>query len=373
MKSNRILILRSDNIGDVVLFSGALQHIRNLYPDAHITLAVQEHIVNLVELCPYIDVCIPVHHLTWWGQIEHTHFPFINRLEQAIHCLNRLWNKIGRPYDIIICPIKSPEVNQLEAVFCLNAKQTIGIYGCLLNTLGKAYPSKYKPDVLFTNFLDVANVDPWTHELFTTIDFLRIIGCKITSPDDVKPQFWFSDNEKNYLDRLKRNGRKIIGLFPGASFDGRRWQPGNFGELAQLLGQKTIYVIFGSLSDKDLSDCVEFSIKEYRGDAEVLNLAGQTTLRELARAILPCDLFISMETSGLHMAIAEGIPSIGIVGGGHFGRFVPWGDPAKHIFLTQKMECFHCNWVCTQGEVKCIKGVSPRDVASAAIKLLEQN
>jgi ADP-heptose:LPS heptosyltransferase len=94
MNRKRILIFRPDNIGDVLLFTGALKHIRNLYLDAHITLAVQAHIVNLVELCPYIDACVPIGHLTWWGRIEYTEFPFTYRIEQAIRVVNKLWNVI---------------------------------------------------------------------------------------------------------------------------------------------------------------------------------------------------------------------------------------------------------------------------------------
>ena len=59
--SNRhrsVLVLRPDNLGDVVLFSGALRHIRVLYPQAKITLCVKSYVRNLVVLCPYVDEVI---------------------------------------------------------------------------------------------------------------------------------------------------------------------------------------------------------------------------------------------------------------------------------------------------------------------------
>lgn len=369
MIHRRILILRPDNIGDVILFSGALQHIRHLYSDAHITLAVQAHILNLVELCPYIDKCIPVDHLTWWGLYKNIRYP---RLKPVIHGLNRLWNSISPPYDIVIYPVKSPDVSNLETIYCLHAKQIFGISGCTCNTQGKPYPSKYSPEVLFTGFLDVSSITSWTHEFFITLEFLRYLGCGVSSRLDIKPQIWLSDKEKNWLEQVQRDGRKIIGLFPGASYKRKCWEPGNYGKIAELLKQyKVIYVIFGSLVDKVISDRAEQSIRAYCADADILNLTGQTTLRELVKSISSCDIFISMDTSGLHVAIAKGVSTIGIVGGGHFGRFVPWGDPAKNIFITHEMDCFHCNWACTQEEVECIAGVSPHDVASAAINLLE--
>jgi len=374
MNCKKILILRPDNIGDVLLFTGALRHIRNLYPRAHITLAVQAHIVNLVELCPYVDACVPVGHLTWWGRIEHTKFPlkYKHRIEQAMHAVNKLWNSMSRPFDIVMYPVKSSYIPHLEIIYRLNAPQTFGFTGCSLRLPKSGCPAKLQPHALFTSYLDVSKAEPWIHELRTTVDFLLWSGCSEVTPDAIKPQFWLAETEKNYLDGVQKNGRKIIGLFPGGSFKGKTWESGNYGELAKLLGGREIYAIFGSFADKDLTDQVAFSIKERSAEAEILNLTGKTTIRELAKTIMSCDLLISMDTSGLHMAIAAGVPAIGIVGGWHFGRFVPWGDPEKNIFLTKKMECFHCKGRCIKEEVECVKGVSPQEVALAAAKLLKQ-
>lgn len=50
-----IFILRPDNLGDLVLFSGVLCHLRNYYPNAKITLCIQRYVANYIELCPFID------------------------------------------------------------------------------------------------------------------------------------------------------------------------------------------------------------------------------------------------------------------------------------------------------------------------------
>lgn len=79
---------------------------------------------------------------------------------------------------------------------------------------------------------------------------------------------------------------------------------------------------------------------------------------------------MSMDTSGLHLAITAGIPTIGITGGWHYGRFIPWGDPERHIFLTKKLECFNCNLNCKIDRVECIQGVTPEEVYFNINKLL---
>lgn len=364
-----ILILRPDNIGDVVLFSGALQHIRSRYSEAHITLAVQAHIINLVELCPYIDAIVPVEPLTWWGRVGRTYFPLKHRFKMAIHHLNRVWNTIRKPYDCVIYPLKSPSVSHLEILSDLQPKQTFGIIGCDLCAPKTGFPPELHPVKLFTHYYDVSKINQWQHESLITLGFLRFLGCCVTTFDEVKPQFWLSDSEQNHLDTVKKNGRKIIGIFPGASYKGKQWEADNYEELSRLLEIPLTYVIFGGSADKDLTAQVAYLIKKGSGGAEVINFAGVTSLRELVVSISSCDLFIGMDTSGLHIAIATNVPTIGIVGGGHFGRFVPWGDPETNIFLTYKMECFNCNWICVTN-MECVRNVSPHDVADATKKLL---
>jgi ADP-heptose:LPS heptosyltransferase len=376
MSVKKILILRPDNIGDVLLFTGALKHIKKLYLDAHITLAVQEHIINLVELCPYIDACVPVSHLTWLGKIDQAECTFKSllknsELRKAIRIINKFRNFINKPFDTIIYPVKSAQISHLEIIYCLSATETIGIIGCNLNEPKNGFPSILRPNNLFLKNLDISDADPWKHEFFITAQFLIFLGCNDVTIDGIKPQLWLADQDKNYLNKTQRNEYKIIGLFPGASSAAKLWPIVNYGKLANQLDGRFIYVIFGNSTDKDLANKISLSIKEYRSDVKIFNLTGQTTLRELAKNIMLCDLLIGMDTSGLHIAITAGIPTVGIVGGGHFGRFVPWGDPEKNIFLTNKMECFYCNWVCTYEKAECIKSVSPHEVASAVTKLLK--
>jgi ADP-heptose:LPS heptosyltransferase len=370
MRRERILVFRPDNIGDVVLFSGALRHIRALFPDAHLNLAVQPHIVNLVELCPYVDTCLPVSRLTWWDRIKDAGIPFTSRFERIIRGVNRAWNSAFCSFDTILYPVKSPQVHHLQVVRELNARKVVGITGCIVNEPPGGSPKGLRPATLFTDQFDISAYEPWRHELLTTFDFLRYLGCPISSLDEIEPKFWLSDSEFDHLAEFRKEGRKIIGLFPGAADEMRSWEPGNFGEFAGLLRGNYSYAIFGSKAEKGLADRVVSAIRGASTGVSIINLTGVTTLRELVKTITSCDIFISMETAGLHIALAEGVPTIGIVGGGHYGRFVPWGNKGKSVFLSREMDCFYCNWLCSRERVECVQGVTPVEVADAAMKLL---
>ena len=268
----RVLILRPDNIGDIILFSGALSYIRSIYKESHLTLAVQPHAINLVELCPYIDSCIPINALSKKTMRNYEKRPLSSKLRQPGRTLRRIWNSIRRPYEIVIYPVKTPHVTHLKTLYELNPKQIIGIIGCNLNAPKEGFPPDLLPEKLFTNYLDVSKENPWEHEFITNCNFINFIGKLSLKPSDIPPQFWLAAAEENYLQRIQNKGRKVIGLFPGSSYAKKNWPATHYGTLTQGLGEKYVYAIFGGSADKALSDQVEFVIKECNKEAEVINL-----------------------------------------------------------------------------------------------------
>ena len=66
----RILIIRPDHLGDLILFSGGLRHIRNKWPSARITLCVRSYGMELFANCPFIDKLQPYESLIPLGKID---------------------------------------------------------------------------------------------------------------------------------------------------------------------------------------------------------------------------------------------------------------------------------------------------------------
>ena len=116
-----------------------------------------------------------------------------------------------------------------------------------------------------------------------------------------------------------------------------------------------------------------------QSDVPLQNLCGQTTLAELAGVLSQSRLTISNDTGVVYLSSAVGTLSVCIVGGGHFGRFVPYPDlPGQTNNLKEvfhKMPCFGCNWECIypikKGEpAPCIANISVDAVWEKVIPLL---
>jgi len=87
---------------------------------------------------------------------------------------------------------------------------------------------------------------------------------------------------------------------------------------------------------------------------------------------------VGNDTSAVHIAAAVGTPSVCILGGGHYGRFLPYATETDKqvspIPVTHQMDCFNCNWQCTQPHRKgdaapCISNIQVNQVFEAIEKI----
>ena len=70
------------------------------------------------------------------------------------------------------------------------------------------------------------------------------------------------------------------------------------------------------------------------------------------------------------MACAVGTPNVILLGGGHFGRFMPYSPLTSIVCLP--LECYNCNWKCRYDRVHCIKDINPEVIAEAVRQTLEK-
>lgn len=143
-------------------------------------------------------------------------------------------------------------------------------------------------------------------------------------------------------------GTPCFTLFVGASRRSKVWPMDRFAEIAVRLHRRTGWhaVVCGAPEDAPLAA----ELGSRLAAIPVENAAGRTTLAELAGVIAASRLVVTNDTCAVHIAAATATPAVCVVGGGHFGRFVPY--PAAGPFaapvlsVAHPMPCFHCNWRC---------------------------
>lgn len=166
--------------------------------------------------------------------------------------------------------------------------------------------------------------------------------------------------------KLNYPKEKVILVDPFASDTMREWPENKFNELIRFLSEEkyTIKIV----GNREFS-----SSKNLIG---IENLSGKITLLELIKLVQTSELVISNETGIAHLAEFYNTKSICILGGGHYGRFIPYYDKNTQCYPVYKeKKCFKCDWECKfiNSESKrpsCIDDITVFDVIEKINKIL---
>jgi ADP-heptose:LPS heptosyltransferase len=69
-------------------------------------------------------------------------------------------------------------------------------------------------------------------------------------------------------------------------------------------------------------------------------------------------LVLTVETATAHLATALDRNTIVLIGGGHYGEFGPWRRSPRQVWLTERMDCFGCDWRCIHPAPYCLTQVA---------------
>ena len=113
------------------------------------------------------------------------------------------------------------------------------------------------------------------------------------------------------------------------------------------------------------------------GDPSFFDLTGRTKVPQLLDLLNHAALVVTNDTGPAHLSIGLDTPTVVIVGGGHFGCFVPYPPevaPDNARFVYHKMDCYHCFWLCHKRTGKsdpfpCVAEVTTAQVKAACAEL----
>lgn len=160
---------------------------------------------------------------------------------------------------------------------------------------------------------------------------------------------------------------KYIVIAPFSLERYKDWPTKHFKKLIEYLEKKYIVVLIGN---KDQS----FDLIKLKDNFNNVHIAAGTLLiNEIPSLISKAVMFVGLDSGITHMAVKLGIPTLSIIGGGQFNRFLPFGESQTVRYLYYKMNCFNCEWNCPFEKKDCIELVSVASVIDNIQQLLEFN
>lgn len=345
-----VLVVRMDGIGDMVLFRNSLDHYAAAFGVDQSEITVLG-CTSWGSLAPEIFRGYRVHVIDERGFYRHLFYRF--RVS--------LWLRHLAPA-VVVCDAyhRRPLLTD-SLVWAVGAPRTV-----------VSLPYVTEPTRMeFTYYLSQADeiVDTGVYPTHELIRHFRFVSALLGRPVPPRPP------AISWRERAPpiAEGAPYVVLNPGSNEPGRRWPLAGYAAIAErLLGRGLRVVLVGRAKERD------GAANELAGRPGVVDLTDRTALPELLDLMRHAQLVVSNDTGPAHLSIALGTRTVVIVGGGHFGSFVPYPEevrPACARFVYHEMECYHCFWLCHKRASKydvfpCVGTVGGDDVWRAVEDLL---
>lgn len=348
---NVVVIVRLDDIGDFVTWLRPAQQIRQHYQSQRIMLIANETWRELAYIFPFWDEIIGIDVKRLKSDIPYRWSVFLN-----IPRLNA--------YTIIQPTYFCFLVTGDSIVRMSRAKNRIGSFGDL--AVSKRGWQKRIANLFYTRLVDTTpqplsvllRNQEFCRQLMGENHELKPVEVPAFIPPTLQYQNYFL-------------------VFPGSNGSYKIWPKEYFAslvsDLESLTGLKPI--LCGSESERDLCGWIQSRVTSAR------NLAGKTTLLDTLDLVKKARFVLSNDSAAVHLGAMLKVDSFAIVGGGHFGLFLPYPrewQGLHPVIINFEMPCYGCGWRChlsnsAQSPFPCVKYITPQ-VAFEVIskKLLEK-
>ncbi len=147
----------------------------------------------------------------------------------------------------------------------------------------------------------------------------------------------------------------------------RQWKGERFAALAVYLKQKYAYDIVFAGDAKDIPQIEKIqSLIPFK----TFSIAPQFSLIEFAALVSKANIFVGNESGPLHIAAASGVKVIGLYGPGVPVTFYPYGDNSRYIHHV--LDCNPCDQIhCVRPECPCIDLITLEEVKMKLHELLD--
>ncbi len=277
MKPRRILIIRPDRIGDVVLTTPLIRAVKTSFPNSFVGVMVNSVSGVLLHNNPHIDILITDDpqgkdsgRSGFWNQVK------------KIRTLN---------FDTGLMPL--PRERHAWMMFLAGIKKRIGVGGKLYQIISG------------TRTVSRNKYIPLRHEADYVMDLGRTIGIQ---NDDISPELFLTDQEREQAKHILISAgfdlsKPIIGINPSSNRSVPNWTPERYADLIKILS--TDYQIFINIGIHN--EEMENHFSHFKNNHLVYS---GDDLRELIALCSFCSVLMSSSTGTQHIAAALKVPTV---------------------------------------------------------------
>ncbi len=340
----RILAIRLDRIGDVVLSLPALEQVKKRYPNCTLTVMTRPATQEILQGHPCVDEVLIY---DYENKGKHRFLVGYWRFLRGI---------VERKFDAAL--ILHPSTRSHLLPFLAGIPYRIGFDSV--------------PPFLLTKRVRDERCEGLRHEADYTLEVVRGFDVPVTGDRVIRIPV-FAEHERRlmrlFTDAFGQKEVPFVAVHPGASCPSKRWPVENFSALCKKIIDETSYrvVVVGGAETEALAKELVRPLGQ-RG----LNLANQLSLKELAALCKRAAVLVSNDSGPVHVAAAVGTKTLTI-----FGRNQDGLSPTRwkalgsgHQWMQKDVGCVLCMAHRCPIEFECLKAVRVEELFEKLISML---
>jgi heptosyltransferase III len=284
--NKKILLIRNDNVGDLICTTPAIEALRKKYPNNQIDIVVNSYNYSAIDKNPFVNK------IYCYTKPKHKK-SFLNKIKAAIGKLKILINIMKEKYDVVI--VFRSDYSKSAELFSniTNAKYKIGVK----NPKGK------------DNFNIHIPVNNKKHEVEFCFDCLSELGI---SYENENTFFYVPESFSNKY--IKYNDFTLFHI--SSRREANKYDIQKFKEVIDSLGRGNILIT----AEPD-----DFEKAKNLDDITDATFIQTSSLLDLAGLIKNVKLFVTLDGGAMHVAPALGIKTVSISGETNMDKWYPWG------------------------------------------------
>lgn len=341
----RILVIRPDHLGDMLLTTPAIHALKAAQPLAEIHALVGPWSAGALANYPEIDVALTLA------------FPGFTRNPK---------DSIGSPYQTAISASRMLRKIGYESAVIFRPDHWWG--AMLAHLAGIRQIIGYDlPDV--APFL----TDPVAYKDEHVVrQNMRLVEYWTGSGTQAQFRFPVDAVDKGFVQGYLEAwditpDTDLICIHPGSGTWVKRWDDSRWAVVADTLADQLNAQIVITGSDH------EFQLAKAMADEMTHKpciMTGDTQIGQLAALYARSRVVLGPDSGPLHLAAAVGTPTVTLFGPARVQEFGPWGPPEKHIALTSDIGCIGCGILDWEGDAAenhpCMQDITVGRVLEAA-------
>jgi lipopolysaccharide heptosyltransferase II len=346
--AERILLIRPDHLGDVLLTTPAVHALREALPYAQLHMLVGTWSASVLVNYDEID------------QVLTLPFPGFSRSPKP---------SLRSPYELAVSASRMLRRIGYTSAVILRPDHWWG--AMLAHMAGIQHIIGYNtPDVepFLTDGIELQR----QHAVLQSLKLVEYWTGSV-SQREIVYRFPVDERDTRYIEGYLSEwgvapGTPLVCIHPGSGAFVKQWDAEKWASVADTLVEQldAQIVLTGSDSEIPLAQQIADHMKSQRACL----IAGDTDIGQLAALFSLSKVVLGPDSGPLHLAVAAGAPTVTLYGPASPVEFGSWGNPNKHLMLMSDIACRPCgilNWSLDAPEYHpCVKEITVGRVLEAA-------